>query len=347
MPRSKVAPTPDHEVRGFRAEKGDRGERGRAQDRVDHQHPAEPEPPKDGLGRELHGQRPDGCYEGELAGGERTEAESGLQHERQEERQGADADPEQEPAHDRGSECRHAQKVEVEHRMGHRRGMAHIEQDAEATDGQQHSARPAGDDAAADCLEAEHQPDQPDGGEQKPAAVEGGRSRLAHGRDEQRHQHEAEDRDRHVDPEDPAPVEVGRDEATEQRSDHRTYERRDGEPSHGTDHIGLADRAQQDEPAHRHHRGTAQTLQHACGNHLPQRAAEPAQDRAGQEDDDGAAEHVPGAKPVGHPAADRNEYGEAEQVAGDREAQPHRALAERRRDRRQRSGEHRRNRGSP
>ena len=59
-----------------------------------------------------------------------------------------------------------------------------------------------------------------------------------------------------------------------------------------------------------------------------QGVAEPAQDRAAEEHQDGAAEHVLGPEAVGHPAADRDEHGEAEQIAGDREAEPDRALAE-------------------
>ena len=50
-------------------------------------------------------------------------------------------------------------------------------------------------------------------------------------------------------------------------------------------------------------------------------------------------EHAARAEPVGDPAADRDEHREAEQVGGDREAEPQRAFAERRRDHRQRGGD--------
>ena len=88
--------------------------------------------------------------------------------------------------------------------------------------------------------------------------------------DEQGHQDQAQDRDRHVDPEDPAPVEIGGDEAAEQRPDHRPDQGRHGQPGHGPHQLGLGHRAQQDQAPDRDHHGAAQPLEHARRHHLPQ-----------------------------------------------------------------------------
>ena len=84
--------------------------------------------------------------------------------------------------------------------------------------------------------------------EARPVSNGGGRASRS-GRDEQRDQHQAQHRDRDVDPEDPAPVEVGGDEPAEQRPDHRPDQRRHGQPGHGAHQLGLGHRAQQDQPA--------------------------------------------------------------------------------------------------
>ncbi len=65
-------------------------------------------------------------------------------------------------------------------------------------------------------------------------------------------------------------------------------------------------------------------------------------DRADDEDADRGAEDALGAVAVGHPAADRNEDGERDQIGGERQLQRDRAGADVVRDRRQRGRDHRR-----
>ena len=62
----------------------------------------------------------------------------------------------------------------------------------------------------------------------------------------------------------------------------------------------------------------------------------PAQDRARGKDQDRGHEHPPCPELVRHPATDRHEHGKREQIAGDRQIEPDRVLAERRRHRGQR-----------
>ena len=61
---------------------------------------------------------------------------------------------------------------------------------------------------------------------------------------------------------------------------------------------------------------------------LRQRLREAAEDRAEGEHDDRGAEHGARAEAVGHPAAERDEDGEAQQIGGDREIEPQRVFAE-------------------
>ena len=89
-----------------------------------------------------------------------------------------------------------------------------------------------GDDAATGRLQPEHQAGQRDAAEQQAEAVEPAARRLPYVLDEQADQHDAEDADRHVDVEDPAPGELGNDKAANRRAEYRAEQRRHGEPGH-------------------------------------------------------------------------------------------------------------------
>ncbi len=57
---------------------------------------------------------------------ERRQAEAELQHQRQDEGQGADRDPEEEPAIDPGAEGRDGEQAQIDDRMRVAIGVAHI-----------------------------------------------------------------------------------------------------------------------------------------------------------------------------------------------------------------------------
>ena len=97
---------------------------------------------------------------------------------------------------------------------------------------------------------------------------------------------------------------------------------------------------QQYEAADRHHQGAAHPLQDARAHQFGQIHRHAAGDRAQGEDDNRQAEDAARAKAVRGPAADRDEDGEAQQVAGDRDVEAQWALAERTGDRRQRRRNH-------
>ena len=90
-----------------------------------------------------------------------------------------------------------------------------------------------------------------------------------------RDQHDAEHADRHVDVEDPAPGEIGDDEAADRRPEHRPEQRRHGQPRHRRHQFGLRRGAQQHEPPDRHHHRPADALQHARATRNARLSARP------------------------------------------------------------------------
>jgi hypothetical protein len=83
--------------------------------------------------------------------------------------------------------------------------MADVEHYPCGADGEQRHHQPERQDVAPGGLEADDEPGEADGAQQEAAQIERRRPVLAHVLDEQRDQRDAEDADRHVDPEDPAP----------------------------------------------------------------------------------------------------------------------------------------------
>ena len=94
--------------------------------------------------------------------------------------------------------------------------------------------------------------------------------------------------------------------------------------------------ARQRHAADRHHHGAARALQDAAGHQHLDAGREAAQHRADGEEADRRGEDAPRAEPVGHPAAHRNEDGEAQRIA-----RQHRLHAERHHVHRARDGRHR------
>ena len=180
------------------------------------------------------------------------------------------------------------------------------------------------------------QAEQADARQHKSPEVEARHRLLAQVVDEPERQQDAENADRHVDPENPAPVEIGGDEAAERRAGDRAEERRHGEIGHRADEVALLHAAQEHEPPDRHHHRSAKALEDARGDEGRQRRRGAAQDRAEGEHDDRAAEHGPRAEPVGDPARGGYEDGERQHVGGQRQLEDDRVLVQIERDRGQR-----------
>ena len=175
------------------------------------------------------------------------------------------------------------------------------------------SVRSRRHDAAPGGLQPEHQAGERDAAQHQADAVEAAARRLAHVLDEQADQDDAEHADRHVDVEDPAPGEIGDDEAADRRA------RAPGPSSAGTVSQAIAAtsscfaavRSSTSRPT-----GTIIAPPMPCRTRAATRNAErigaAAQDRADGEHRDRGAEHRARAVAVGDPAAGRDEHREAD-----------------------------------
>ena len=154
-------------------------------------------------------------------------------------------------------------------------------------------------------------------------------------------EHRADQADRQVEEENPAPARIGGDEAADRR------------PKHGADHRRHAHRRASctSPPLPTARNSTSRptgtiiapprpwkTRQSANSTHT---VAEAAQHRAEGEDSDRRAEDSARAEMVGEPAADRNEYGQAEDISGDADREMDRRRPEIDRHLRQSGGDHR------
>ena len=128
---------------------------------------------------------------------------------------------------------------------------------------------------------------------------------------------EAGDADGDVEKEDDAPMEVVDDEAAGDGAEHGGDERGNGDEAHDADEIGLGEGSDQGESAYRDHHGAAHALHDAECDQQMNVGGDAAEKRAQREDADGRGKHAAGSEPVGHPAADGNEDGEAKRVAGE------------------------------
>jgi hypothetical protein len=158
--------------------------------------------------------------------------------------------------------------------------------------------------------------------------IEGRHSLLADVGHMERRQDHAQNTDRHIDPEDPAPMEISRDEATDRRAEQRTDQCGYGEHGQGAHDFALRHCSEDDEAADRHHHGAAHALEEAGGDEPFKRRRQSAGDRAQGEDGDGGAKHIAGAEAVGAPPAHRNENRERQQIGGESELEDDGILSE-------------------
>ena len=191
----------------------------------------------------------------------------------------------------------------------------------------QHAATQADNQAGADGagryeppakrLESDDQADEADRGEEESPDIDGRHVVLAGVWHEAGDEIDPQNADRHVDPEDPAPGPIGRDQPTQRRPDHRADQRRHGQIRHRSHQPRLGNETKHHQTPDRHHHGAAYPLNHTGDHQGDHRAAETTQHRARDEDTDGGTKDVTGAELVGHPAADRDEDGETEEIRGD------------------------------
>ena len=194
---------------------------------------------------------------------------------------GADADAEEEAAHDADAEGGDLQKAELQHGKRGAPRVEDIENEADRAD--DHAA---GGDLCRDQMppargEAEHEQGEAEAGEKEADGVEGRRIVFLDVRHEAHRHHDSENADGNVDEEDPAPVEIGGDEAAERRADDGADEGRDRQGRERLHDLAARDAAQQHEPPHRHHHGSADALERSGrsrtirGKWRPRRRASP------------------------------------------------------------------------
>ena len=150
----------------------------------------------------------------------------------------------------------------------------------------------------------------------RPSRSRGGVSSLAIvGQVEVDHD-QAEEADGDIEEEDDAPVEVIDDEAAGDRTEHRADQGGDGDEAHHADEFMFGKGADQCETSDGNHHGAAAALEHTAEDELMDVGGDAAEQGAKGEDADGGGEDVASAEAVGHPAADGDEDGKGESIAG-------------------------------
>ena len=131
------------------------------------------------------------------------------------------------------------------------------------------------------------------------------------------HDHDRDDADGHVHVEDPAPREVGDEEAAEQRAGHRR-DREDGaDQAHVATALARRDDVGDDRLRADHEAAGPDPLQRAEADQLGHRLREPREHRAGEEDQDRHEEDGLAPVHVAELAVDRRRDRRGEQVRGD------------------------------
>ena len=196
--------------------------------------------------------------------------------------------------------------------MRHTPRMAEITHQADRADRKEAGHAGARQSAAADILETKGKACEPDTGQHKAAAVQRPAPGLLQIGDQHVDEHDAQHPDWDVDEKYPAPRGISDDEPADRRPHDRADQRRDADKRHRPHQIGFRHGSQQDEPPDRNHQRAAHTLQDTRGNQGRQRVGHATSDRPQGEHDNRRAEDPARPKPVGGPAADRDEYGKTQ-----------------------------------
>lgn len=177
-------------------------------------------------------------------------------------------------------------------------------------------------DRAAQILDAELQQAEPDPHHQEAEEIEWSGPLVPDLFDEAQREHAAQQAERDVDVEDPAPRGIGGEKPAHQRPHHRTDQRRKAHIEHRRHELAARKAAQQDEAADRRHHRAAQALQTARNHQLGQVLHQAAQGGAGREHQQRQHEDPARAEAIGKPAAHRNEHGQRQDVSRDGEVHP-------------------------
>ena len=147
--------------------------------------------------------------------------------------------------------------------------------------------------------------------------------------------------ERHVDEEDPAPVQVLADQAADDRAE-RQAERPDRPPDadRGRPLAGVGERRGDDREARGHHQRRAEALHRPRRDQHVGAAGQARRQRGEREDDQAGQEHPASAEDVRDPAADQQQAAEHEQVAAHDPLKPADRQVQAALDRRERDVDH-------
>jgi hypothetical protein len=197
---------------------------------------------------------------------------------------------------------------------------------AEQRHGQQEQAhdRRHRERRTSDILHADLQQRDTTAEQQEAGKIEGDRAISRHILHEAHRQHDADQPERQVHVEDPAPGRIGRQQATEQRPDDRTQDGRHRHIGHRGHELAAREASQQNEPADRRHHGAADALQHTCRYQHRECAGNATERRADGEDRQRQDEDTACAEAVGEPTAQRYENSEGQHISGHCQIHSHR-----------------------
>jgi hypothetical protein len=291
-----------------------------------HRHQRDPErghaPAADAVGEragDRHGQRRAQPLRGlQQPGVERALAAGDLEEQRQQQHRAEEGGGDQEGGHRRRGEGALGEQPHVDQWP---RGPQRVQDEGADQQHPGEQRQPGGDGAQAAVRrglgEAEDEQAEAGGEQRQAEQVEAAGVLGGLGARQPAQPHEdADDADRHVDVEDPAPRQVVDDQAADHRSEHRSHEHGHADDAHhAADALGAGRLGQQDH-ADRHDHAAADALHDAEGDQRGQVPGQAAEDRAGDEEDDRGQPHAAGAEALGGPAGERDDHGQGEQVAG-------------------------------
>jgi hypothetical protein len=243
-----------------------------------------------------------------------------LEVQRQQQHRPVDREPGQEQQGARPGEPARSEQPEVDHGRRGRPQRVHAVGREQHDAGAQRDDHPAVGEAAVGAhlgqavqqphqrRRQQHQPDQVDA---RCAALRPRRRQVPPG------EHQPGQAHRHVHVEDPAPADVADDQPGHHRPEDRDDDNREADRGHQPPQLAAADRLHEQRGDQRGHHAAADALDHPERDQAADVPRGAAGDRSGQEQGQREHPHGPPAEPGQRPAAQRDDHGEREQVAGD------------------------------
>ncbi len=304
-------------------DEGEGAKAGGAGQGTDQQQGAKAQPPQGGTDEHPHHRRGHGRQKGERARLHRAHTQPELQHERQQINRAVHRNAAQPARQGGNAEGAFAQQAQIDRRM--RPGAAVAPKQAQQRHRPQQQHSQPGDRQMVSAFQTDLHQAHRQAEQHEAPQIESWRRRGIDVADEARGQRHAQQTERQVDIENPAPRQRRGEIAAEQRPDHRPDDGGQRRIGHGANQLRARKAAQQNEASDRRHHRPAQTLQHPHGHQHGKTVGQPAQHRAGGEQPQSGHEHAAAAEAVGAPAAQWNEHRQGQHIGAHRQTHLHRA----------------------